>query len=143
MCEIVLTAPALVPGVASDGHHRACYASVPMSRTAITGVSLAVQFAAELVVLAALAVWGHGAVDGIGRYALMVAAPAVAAVVWGVFGAPRGPRHLTGLGRRVLQVVWFGAGALALGAAFAPVAGLIFALVVAANIAFLTRAGRD
>ena len=106
-------------------------------------MSLALQFAAELVVLAALAVWGYGAVDGAGRFALMVAAPAVAAVVWGVFGAPRGPRHLVGLGRRVLQVVWFGAGALALGAAWTPVTGLLFALLVAANIVFLVRVGRD
>jgi hypothetical protein len=114
-----------------------------MPRDAIIGVSLAVQFAAELAVLAALAVWGYGAVEGIGRFALMVAAPAVAGVVWGVFGAPRGPRHLTGTARRLLQVVWFGAGALALGAAWTPVAGLVFALVVAANVAFLIRAGRD
>jgi hypothetical protein len=114
-----------------------------MRRDAIIGVSLALQFAVELAVLAALAWWGYGVVDGVGRYALMVAAPAVAAVVWGVFGAPRGPRHLTGLGRRVLQVVWFGAGALALGAAWTPIAGVVFALVVAANIAFLARVGRD
>jgi hypothetical protein len=97
-----------------------------MPRDAIIGVSLAVQFAAELAVLAALAVWGYGAVEGIGG-----------------FGAPRGPRHLTGTARRLLQVVWFGAGALALGAAWTPVAGLVFALVVAANVAFLVRAGRD
>ena len=73
----------------------------------------------------------------------MVAAPGVAIVVWGVFGAPRGPRHLTGAARRVLQVVWFGAGALALGAAWTPIAGVVFALLVAANVAFLVRAGRD
>src|SRR5262245_20244861 len=112
-------------------------------RGTVIGVSLALQFAAELVVLPALAVWGYQAIDGAGRYALMVAAPAVAIVVWGVFGAPRGPRHLTGLGRRVLQVVFFGAGALALGAAWSPVAGVMFALLVAANIAFLVRVGRD
>jgi hypothetical protein len=109
----------------------------------LIGVSLALQFAAELVVLLALAVWGYHAVDGAGRFALMVAAPAVAIVVWGVFGAPRGPRHLAGAGRRVLQLAFFGAGALALGAAWTPVAGVVYALVVAANIAFLVRIGRD
>ncbi len=109
----------------------------------MVGVSLAVQFAAELVVLAALAVWGYGAVDGAGRYALMVAAPAVAAVVWGVFGAPRGPRHLTGLGRRILQVGFFGAGALALAGAGHPLAAAAFAVVVTANIAYLVHTRRD
>jgi hypothetical protein len=110
---------------------------------ALVGVSLAVQFAAELVVLAALAVWGYGAVDGVGRYALMVAAPAIAAVVWGVFGAPRGPRHLTGLGRRILQLLFFGAGALALAGAGHPLAAVVFAVVVTTNIAFLTYTRRD
>ena len=43
----------------------------------------------------------------------------------------------------MLQVVFFGAGALALGAAWSPVAGVVFALLVAANIAFLVRVGRD
>ena len=110
---------------------------------ALVGVSLAVQFAAELVVLAALAVWGYGAVDGVGRYALMVAAPAIAAVVWGVFGAPRGPRHLTGIARRVLQLGFFGAGALALAGAGHPIAAVVFAVVVTANIAFLVHTRRD
>jgi hypothetical protein len=110
---------------------------------AVVGVSMAVQFAAELVVLAALAVWGYGAVDGVGRYALMVSAPAIAAVVWGVFGAPRGPRHLSGLGRRVLQLLFFGAGALALAASGHPLAAVLFAVVVTANIAFLVTTRRD
>jgi hypothetical protein len=114
-----------------------------MSTSPLVALSLALQFAVELVVLVALAIWGYGAVDGVGRFALMVAAPAVAIAVWGVFGAPRGPRHLTGSARRLLQVGFFGAGALALGAAFTPLAGVVFALVVAANIAFLVHAGRD
>ena len=109
----------------------------------MVGVSLAVQFAAELVVLAALAVWGYGALDGAGRYALMVAAPAVAAVVWGVFGAPRGPRHLTWSGRRILQLVFFGAGALALAGAGHPLAAVLFAVIVTANSAVLIHTRRD
>ena len=112
-------------------------------REPLTGVSLALQFAAELVVLGALGAFGYQTIDGAGRFALMVAGPAIAIVIWGVFGAPRGPRHLTGRGRRVLQVVFFGAGALALGAAWSPVAGVVFALLVAANIAFLVHIGRD
>src|SRR5262249_42521714 len=109
----------------------------------LVAVSLALQFAVELVVLVALAIWGYGAVDGIGRFALMAAAPAVAIAVWGVFGAPRGPRHLTGIARRLLQVAFFRAGAPALRAAFTPLVGVAFAVVVAVNTAFLIHIGRD
>ena len=112
-------------------------------REPLTGVSLALQFAAELVVLGALGAFGYQTIDGAGRFALMVAGPAIAIVIWGVFGAPRASRHLTGRGRRVLQVVFFGSGSLALGAAWSPVAGVVFALLVAANIAFLVHIGRD
>jgi hypothetical protein len=51
---------------------------------------LTLAFLSELAALAALAVWGWSVGDSTGwRVALAVAAPAVAAGLWGVFAAPR------------------------------------------------------
>ena len=52
--------------------------------------SLALQFLLELAALAALGYWGSTSGDGtFAHVALAIAAPVLAAVVWGMFGFPR------------------------------------------------------
>jgi hypothetical protein len=90
-------------------------------------VWLTVAFLAELAALAALAVWGWSAADSTGRrLALAVAAPAVAAVLWGVFAAPRAPVRVPAL-TVLVKVVVFGAAVLALFATGHPVLAVVLA----------------
>src|SRR5689334_10545459 len=104
-------------------------------------VWLTVAFLAELSALAALAVWGWSAADSIGwRLALAVAAPAVAAVLWGVFAAPRAPVRVPAL-TVLVKVVVFGAAVLALFATGHPV--LASALAAAALLSALLSTPPD
>src|SRR5689334_6956003 len=77
--------------------------------------NLGVRFVLELAALAAAAYWGATApVGGVGRVCLAIAAPALVAVVWGLFIAPKA-RIPTGLlGRAGLGFVVFSIAALAL-----------------------------
>jgi hypothetical protein len=71
---------------------------------------LTVAFLAELGALVALAVWGWSVGDPTGwRVVLAVAAPTVAAVLWGVFAAPRAPVRVPALALLVKLVVFGGA----------------------------------
>lgn len=107
------------------------------------GVNLAAQFAFELAVLGALAWWGGSAADGAAGVALAVALPVLAATAWGLWGSPRARWHLSGGWRLLLQACFFGAGAAALAAVAGLIAGVAFAVLVAANIALLRRHGLD
>jgi hypothetical protein len=75
---------------------------------------LTVAFLAELAALAALAVWGWstGASTGT-KLLLAVGAPVAAAVLWGIFAAPRAPVRVPAL-TVLVKLVVFGAGTLAL-----------------------------
>ena len=91
---------------------------------------LTVAFLSELAALAALAAWGWSASASTGlRVLLAVAAPLVAAVLWGLFAAPAAPVGIAAL-TVVVKVAVFGAGTLALLATGHP--KLAVALAVAA-----------
>ena len=103
----------------------------------LTGAQLAagaVRFAAELASLAALITWGLHGVGGALGWVLAIAAPALFAVVWGAFLAPRAPRRLHDPARLVAEVVLFGLAAIALFAADLPVLGAIDAVVAVLGI---------
>jgi hypothetical protein len=60
----------------------------------------------------------------------------VAAIVgWALFGAPTARWHLKGVGRVLLQIVFFGSAALALAVALSPALGITWALICTINIA--------
>ena len=61
---------------------------------------LTVAFASELAALAALGHWGWVTGAGAARVLLAVGAPAVAAVLWGVFAAPTAPVQIVAVSRR-------------------------------------------
>jgi len=104
--------------------------------------SLGLQFLLELAALAALGYWGSTAGDGtFAHVALAIAAPLLAAIVWGMFGSPKAPFHLGGAWRLLLEVVFFGSAAAALVVADRPVLGAVLAATVAANVALLYALG--
>jgi hypothetical protein len=88
---------------------------------------LTVAFLAELGALAALAVWGWTVGDSTGwRVLLAVAAPAVAAVLWGVFAAPRAPVRVPAI-TLLVKLAVFGGAVLALFAAGHPWPAIVLA----------------
>jgi hypothetical protein len=99
----------------------------------MAGAVAAVRFLVELAALAGLAYWGGQAGGGTaGDILLAVATPAAAAVMWGIWAAPRSPRRLEGARRLIPEVLLFGGATAALAAADQP--GLAVALGVVAAI---------
>src|SRR5438034_919984 len=86
-----------------------------MVLTIIKNANLALAFFLELGVLAALGYWGFQTGQGtIARIALGIGAPAVAVVVWALFGSPQAVWHLNGASRLLLEAVLFRSAAVAL-----------------------------
>ncbi|MEV4220964.1 YrdB family protein [Nonomuraea sp. NPDC049725] len=101
------------------------------------GANMVLMFLLELGVIASAGYWGftlqaHWAVKvvaGLGAPALFIAA-------WALFGAGGGANAtfpLTGAGRVVLEILWFGGGALALYAAGQARAAAVFAALFVLN----------
>jgi hypothetical protein len=96
----------------------------------------ALAFLLELVMLAGLAWWGaslHASL--ISRVLLAVAAPLAAAIVWGLFAAPRAHFRLSAAGVLMVKAAVFGVTALAVFSA-----GLHLLAMVTGVIAFLNAA---
>ena len=88
---------------------------------------LTLAFVAELAALAALASWGWSAGGSTAwRLLLAVAVPLVAAVLWGVFAAPRALVRVPAL-TVLVKVLVFGAAVLALVATGHPVPAVVLA----------------
>jgi hypothetical protein len=100
----------------------------------IKNANLALAFFMELGVLVALGYWGfHTGTGTIAKIVLGISAPVVAAVVWGMLGAPRSAWQLQGIWYLALSVVWFGSAALGLFVAGQRNLGTTFALVFVVN----------
>lgn len=98
--------------------------------TILKGVNLGVLFFVELGAVIALCLWGFVVGPNLPLKILLgLGAPAMAIVVWALFGAPRSSRQFHGVAYHALQVVVFGAGALALVAAGQPGLGIGYAIV--------------
>ncbi|MFE2014608.1 YrdB family protein [Streptomyces sp. NPDC059491] len=96
-------------------------------------------FLLELAALAVLARWGWGSADDLAlRLLLAVSAPALAAVVWGLFAAPKARIRLPLGGVLAVKAVVFGAAALALQGLGRPSAAVVFAVVALLNTALAT-----
>ncbi|HEY5196486.1 MAG TPA: YrdB family protein [Solirubrobacteraceae bacterium] len=103
--------------------------------------NLMLRFVVELAGLAGLAVWGAGATsNGVGQVLLAIAAPLVAAGVWGTWSAPRAPRRLPGTGLLAVELAVLAMAVAALADAGHPVAAVVLGVVALANGAFLRRA---
>ena len=100
----------------------------------VKGANLALRFLLELCALVALGYWGFATASGaMAKVALGIGAPLVAAVVWGVFVAPRAPVGLPGVVVLLLQVLVFGSAAAGLVATGHRTLALVFAVVVVIN----------
>ncbi|WP_433254327.1 YrdB family protein [Streptosporangium sp. CA-135522] len=97
--------------------------------------NLLVMFLLELGVLFSAGYWGFTAGQSlVTKLLLGLGAPALFVVVWALFGAANGATiPLTGFARVVLEVVWFGGGALALVMAGRLTPGIVFAAVYVVN----------
>ncbi|MEU8136236.1 YrdB family protein [Streptodolium elevatio] len=94
------------------------------------------RFALELCALAALAWWGaHVGPGRLGSVALGIAFPALAAVAWGNFVAPRAPRYLPLSGRVAVEVAFFGTAAVGLAAMGHWLLAAVYGVVATANTA--------
>lgn len=86
--------------------------------SSLKAFNLLVMFLLELSVYAAVALWGFTASDKwLVKVLLGVGGPVVMIAVWAMLGSPRAPYPVHGVGRVVLEALWFGAGAAALAAA--------------------------
>jgi hypothetical protein len=104
----------------------------------------AVAFLLELGALAALAFRGASVDAGIlTRVGLAIAAPALAATVWGLFAAPRAKITVPLAGQLAVKALVFGAAVAALAAAGAPTLAAIFAALVMVNTAVVTMYRRS
>jgi hypothetical protein len=105
-------------------------------------LTLLVRFLLELCLLGALAWWGFETGDGaVAQVLLGVGAPVVAAVVWGMFIAPKA-RYPVPLAVWIgLQVVLFGAAALGLAAVASTGLAVVFAVVVVLHGAAMAALG--
>jgi hypothetical protein len=90
--------------------------------------SLGLRFALELCALAALAVGGASI-----HWALGIAAPVLAAVVWGMFVAPKATRPVSEGARWAIELMVFGFATAALVVAGAPVLAVVFAVAAVLN----------
>jgi hypothetical protein len=104
--------------------------------------NLALAFLLELCMLVALGYWGfHTGTGTLARVALGLGAPLLAAVIWGVFMAPRAVFKVPAPLYLALYVVIFGAATLALVVAGQLVLAGIFAALALINrvLAFIWR----
>jgi hypothetical protein len=96
--------------------------------------NLALRFVLELCMLAALAYWGYRTGGGpLGRVALAVGAPLLAAVAWGMFVAPRARFKVSEPVRLGVELAVFAAGVAGLAAAGRPALAWALAVAVAIN----------
>jgi Protein of unknown function (DUF2568) len=99
----------------------------------------ALAFLVELAALAALGWWGFTAGGPtMLRVALGVGAPLLAAVVWGLFAAPKAFVRLPLAGVLVVKAVVFGAATAALYAVGHPILATTYAVVVVLNTTYVT-----
>jgi hypothetical protein len=113
-------------------------------RGALLLANEALAFLLELVALAALGYWGFHVGHGTAaRLALAIGAPLLAAVVWGLFAAPRATFKVPTAGVVAVKVLVFGSATAAFFGTGHPVLGIVFAIVVVANTALVTLLRRS
>jgi len=109
-----------------------------MTGSAPQAANLAVRFALELCMLAALGYAGFQLGDGVvAQVALTVALPLAAAALWGVAIAPKARRRAPDPGRAALELLLFAAAATALAVTGQPILGLILAAAMLVNVALM------
>jgi hypothetical protein len=84
----------------------------------IAAANVGLRFVLELCALVAYGYWGFQTGHGpLSKIALGIGIPLLAAVIWGLFGAPHSTTKVTGIVHLMLEVAVFGTAAVALYAA--------------------------
>jgi len=105
--------------------------------SALKDANLAVKFSLELAAIAAFALWG-ASLDGVLVSVVVgIAAPASAAVLWGLFAAPRSSRRLPTPARVPFELSVFALAGAALFALHWTAIATAFAAVVVVNALLL------
>jgi hypothetical protein len=94
----------------------------------LRGVTLTARFSCELAMLAALAFWGYVVGEGVWAWVLGLAAPVVAAIVWGTFVAPRARLPVPAPVRVAIELVLYALAAAGLAAAGQPAAAVVLGI---------------
>jgi hypothetical protein len=108
----------------------------------VYAVAAAVAFLLELCALAALGYWGAYAGNGAWAYVLAAATPLAAAIVWGMFAAPRARFRLADRPKVAVRLVVLLGSAVALACAGREWLALAMALLTVADVAILAALGR-
>lgn len=81
----------------------------------LKAINLGLRFLLEIMVLVILGYWGFHVSQGtMIKLLLGIGTPLLAAVIWGLFGAPKAPYVLDGFSFLLLEIVIFGLPAAAL-----------------------------
>ena len=100
----------------------------------LRGANLALRFLLELGALTALAYWGFNTHEGaLPKVVFGTGAPLAAAVVWGLFVAPKAVRPVALPWRLVVEALVFGSATAGLIAAGRPTLGWAFLALVLVN----------
>ena len=109
----------------------------------LKNINLALMFVLELCMLAALGYWGFTLDQGLAVRAIAgLGAPLLAAVVWGIFMAPRASNPLQEPWHLLLELLIFGLAIAALYATGRPRLALVFGIVYAINVVLRYAWGR-
>ena len=87
--------------------------------------NLVVRFLLELSALTATAYWGFATTSGLTQWVLGLGAPALVAVVWGLFVSPKAKVELPRPMQFAIELLVFAAAAVALVAAGQPVLAIV------------------
>jgi hypothetical protein len=101
-------------------------------------LNLALKFFLELAALAAFGLWGASIGGGATAVALAIVLPLVAAVLWGMFAAPKARRRLPLRARAPFELTVFALAAVALWAAESVWLAVAFAALAVVNALLLT-----
>ena len=105
-------------------------------------INMGLRFVLELCALGALGYWGFTTGAGtIGKIVLGLGAPILAAVLWGMFVAPKAVRPLHDPAKLLVELVVFGGAAAGLFAAGKPFWAGVQLVVYGANRWLLVRLG--
>ncbi len=109
---------------------------------AYRGINLALAFLLELAALVALAVWGwHIGPSTALRVLLAIALPLIAAVLWGMFAAPRARFTVSPWVRDTIKIIVYGLATIGLFVTGHPALAITFAALVIVNTV-LIRIGK-
>jgi len=102
----------------------------------LKNANLGLSFMLELCAMGAFAFWGYQAGGALAvKIALLIVAPLLSAIVWGVLAAPRAPRRLAGRWLVAFKLLFFALAAAVLAVSGQPTLALLLAAAVAVNLA--------